>query len=192
MEPYNLESPPMTSRTPRVRRKALVPLLLSTASLLPALSTAPAFGQPVPIGAQCVQCETTKEKLRSVRGKLLAFDATLPCSLPYAWLKTIVGGAAGISSLLQNEDTGEATLASIVSFVGFGVVTDAISFVDFRKEYRKALSEAQTLRRNVSATIQRFREVRETLAGERCDLEASLLAADCIDSISPIADPSEF
>ena len=57
----------------------------------------------------------------SLQGLNVAFSlATLPCSIPHQWLKGLIGGAAGLGVYVQERDAGEATLAAVVSSLGFG------------------------------------------------------------------------
>ena len=82
--------------------------------------------------------------------------ATLPCSIPARWLKGLIGGASGLGSYIERRDAGEATLAGIVAFSGFGVVNDANSLADFAKEYRQGAADVAALYRHVEAAIRRF------------------------------------
>ena len=63
-------------------------------------------------------------------------SATLPCSIPQRWLKGLIGGAAGLGAYVQEGDPGEATLAAVVSSLGLGVVSDAISTYEFMQRYQ--------------------------------------------------------
>ena len=114
--------------------------------------------------------------------------ATLPCSIPPRWLKGLIGGASGLGSYVQERDVGQATLASIVGFVGLGVVNDAISLSEFSREYREGSSGVAALEQNVDATIRRFDGMLEKLEQERQSLGADLARGGCDSADFDISD----
>lgn len=105
--------------------------------------------------------------------------ATLPCSIPLQWLKGLIGGAAGLGSLIQEGNPGEATLAGIVGFVGLGVLNDAMSLSEFATEYREGKAGVMNLDRHIQATMGRFDETLGTLRREKRRLTADLSRGGC-------------
>ena len=113
--------------------------------------------------------------------------ATLPCSIPQRWLRALIGGAAGLGTYVQEGDAGEVTLATVVSYLGFGVVSDAISTYEFMQRYQAESTGLDALRRDLDRTIREFEVGREALRRERRSLESDLSRGGC-----PFAPLDEF
>ena len=138
--------------------------------------------------------ETTRRELRSDATKANRFAkaymtlqvvnvglsiATLPCSIPVRWLEGLIGGASGLGSYVEKRDVGEATLAGIVAFLGFGIVNDANSLADFAKEYRQGASDVAALDRHVESAIRRFDRLLDSLRREQQNLSLNLERGGC-------------
>ena len=138
--------------------------------------------------------ETTRRELRrdatkadlfagaymTLQGASIVLGVTAPpCRIPGGWLDGLIGSAAGIGSYVQERDVGQATLASIVAFVGLGIVNDATSLAEFAEEYREGTSDVAALDRHVGATIRRFDGMLNKLNRERENLRADLSSGGC-------------
>ena len=105
--------------------------------------------------------------------------ATLPCDVPTRWLKGLIGGASGLGSYIQDADMQNSTLASIVAFLGFGVVSDALSFLEFSREYSEGADSNSELDRHMQATIRRFDSVLAKLEREEDNLVSNRSRGGC-------------
>lgn len=105
--------------------------------------------------------------------------ATLPCSIPQQWLRGLVGGTAGLGAYVQEGDPGEATLAAVVSSLGLGVVSDAISAYEFMQRYRNESAGLNALRGDVDRTIREFDTARHALRRAGRTLESDLSRGGC-------------
>lgn len=105
--------------------------------------------------------------------------ATLPCSVPQQWLKGLLGGAAGLGAYVQENDAGVVTLATVVSSLGLGVVSDAISAYEFIQRYRDESAGLEGLRRDVDRAIREFTVAHDALRGERRRLASDLSRGGC-------------
>ena len=105
--------------------------------------------------------------------------ATLPCSIPQQWLRGLIGGAAGLGAYVQEGDAGDATLAAVVSSLGLGVVSDAISTYEFMQRYREESAGLDVLRRDLDRTVREFEAAREALQREGRTLESDLSRGGC-------------
>ena len=116
----------------------------------------------------------------TLQGLNIAFGvATLPCSIPQRWLKGLIGGAAGLGAYVQEGDPGEATLAAVVSSLGLGVVSDAISTYEFMQRYQAESAGLDALQRDVDRTIREFETARDDLRRERRTLQSDLSRGGC-------------
>ena len=105
--------------------------------------------------------------------------ATLPCAIPQPWLRGLLGGAAGLGAYVQDGDAGQVTLAAVVSSLGLGVMSDAISTYEFMQRYREEAEGLDALRRDVEETIRQFGAVHDGLRREGRTLESTLGRGGC-------------
>ena len=116
----------------------------------------------------------------TLQGLNIAFGvATLPCSIPQRWLRGLIGGTAGLGGYVQDGDAGDATLAAVVSSLGLGVVSDAISTYEFLQRYQAESAGLDALGRDVDRTIREFETARDDLGHERRTLESDLSRGGC-------------
>ena len=119
----------------------------------------------------------------TLQGLNIAFGvATLPCSIPQGWLRGLIGGAAGLGAYVQEGDAGEVTLATVISSLGLGVVSDAISTYEFMQRYEKESVGLEALRSDLDRAIREFQAVRDDLRRERRSLESVMSRGDCPDT----------
>ena len=116
----------------------------------------------------------------TLQGVNIAFGlATLPCSISQQWLRGLIGGAAGLGAYVQEGNASEVTLATVVSSLGLGVVSDAISTYEFMQQYRTESTGLDALRHDLDRTVREFQAARETLRRERRRLESDLSRGGC-------------
>lgn len=106
--------------------------------------------------------------------------AALPAGISADWLDELMGGAAGLAALIQGGDAGEVTLAALVSYAGFGVVTDAISFVEFWNQYPQGKEDVRNLESSITEARERLRLADERLDEEARSLEEWMRKGGCV------------
>lgn len=97
------------------------------------------------------------------------------------------GGAAGLGAYVQEGDVGEATVAAVVSSLGLGVVSDAISTYEFMQRYQAESAGLDALQSDVDRTIREFEAARDDLRRERRTLQSDLSRGGCrLDSLDDL------